>query len=311
MLPTNQERTAVCCLSSLNLEKYDEWKDTTLVADLTRFLDNVLQYFIDNAPKELSKAVYSAKMERAIGIGAMGWHYYLQKHGIPFETGGFNSAIQHTHMVFSDIKEKAVAESRKLAEERGEAPDMKGTGLRGSRLLAIAPTSNNSIILGTSPAIEPVSSNAYTHSTRAGTFLVKNKYLEKLLKEKGDEQWQNEQWKKIVKDGGSVQSLNCLTDEEKALFKTAFEIDQHWVVEQADHRQQYICQAASTNLFFPAGVDAAYFNSVHLKALKAPHLKTLYYCRMSREVKVEVTKEIDRVALADWQDDAECIGCHG
>ncbi len=310
-LPTNDERTAVCCLSSLNLEYYDEWKDTTIVEDLVRFLDNVLQYFIDRAPADLKKAVYSAKQERSIGLGVMGWHYYLQKHGIPFEGGGFGSAVQHTNIIFNSIQQKAINESLALGRERGECPDMEGTGRRNARLLAIAPTSNNSIILGTSPSVEPISSNAYTHSTRAGTFLVKNKYLEEILKGINDDpKWLEDQWQSIVKNSGSVQHLEYLTDEQKAVYKTAFELDQHWVVEQADQRQKYICQAQSINLFFPAGVDAAYFNSVHLKAIKAEYLKTLYYCRMSREVKVDVVKEIERKALVDWSGD-ECVACQG
>lgn len=319
-LPTNVDRTFVCCLSSLNLETWDEWKESTIVADLTRFLDNVLQWFIENAPKELKKAVFSAKMERAIGIGTMGWHYYLQKNRIPFESGGFNSAIQQTHIIFRTIKAQAEAESLNLGTLRGEAPDMEGTGRRNSHLLAIAPNSNNSIITGTSPSIEPVSGNAYTQSTRAGSFLVKNPYLQQTLiqaanrlgiEDNSVDGWLEQQWTSIVKNSGSVQHLEFLTDDEKKLYKTAYEIDQHWVIEQADARQQYICQAQSLNLFFPAGVSREYYNSVHLKALTAPYLKTLYYSRMERSVDVDVVKEIERKALTDWSDADDCVACQG
>lgn len=310
-LPTNEERTFVCCLSSLNLELYDEWKDTTLVEDLTRFLDNVIQYFIDNASDTVKKAKFSAYRERAIGIGTMGWAYYLQKNNIPFESGGFNSSIQHTHLIYKNIKEKALSESIRLAEERGESPDMIGSGRRNSHLLAIAPNSNNGIILNTSPSIEPISRNAYTHSTRAGSFLVKNKYLDKLLKEiNSDSKWLEEQWNSIISHNGSVKHLEYLSDKQKEIFKTAFEIDQHWVIEQADARQQYICQSQSLNLFFPSGVDRTYFNSVHLKGLTAQYVKSMYYSRMERGVNADTVKEIERKAIKDWSND-ECVACSG
>lgn len=322
-LPTSEERTFVCCLSSLNLEKYDEWKDTTLVADLTRFLDNVIQFFIEQAGPGLERAVYSAVKERAIGIGAMGWHYYLQSKGINFESGGFNSSVQHSHIIFSDIKEKADAESRRLAVERGEPDDMIGSGRRNSNLLAIAPTSNNSVILGTSPAIEPSSGNAYMQQTRAGTFMVKNPYLNRVLSDyaMGEgyrasmlETWLEETWQDIVTSDGSVQHLDFLTDEQKALFKTAYEIDQHWIIEQADARGRYICQAQSLNLFFPAGCDRSYFNSVHVKALRAEYIKSLYYARMKSGVQRNIVKDLERKALVDWNssdDAAACVACEG
>lgn len=316
-LPTSEERTFVCCLSSLNLEKYDEWADTTLVADLVTYLDNVIQYFIEKAPAALDKARYSALQERAIGIGTMGWHYYLQSKGISMEGGGFGSAIQQTHIMFSNIKQQAVEQTEKLAVLRGEPNDMIGSGRRNSHLLAIAPNSNNAIILGTSPAIEPISGNTYSHSTRAGTFMVKNPYLEKVLEniastldEAERDEWLDRQWKDIISHDGSVQHLDYLTVEEKNVFKTAFEIDQHWLVEQADARQQYICQAQSFNLFFPAGVDRNYFNSVHLKAMTAPYLKTLYYSRMERGINADVVKEIERKTITDWAGD-ECQSCSG
>lgn len=320
VLPTSDKRTFVCCLSSLNLETYEEWKDSTIVEDLTVLLDNVVQFFIENAPVELEKAAFSAEMERALGIGTMGWHYYLQSQGIPFEGGGFGSGIQKTHIIYKKIKASAVSMSEKLAADRGEAPDMVGTGRRNSHLMALAPNSNNSIILGTSPSIEPISGNAYSQSTRAGTFTVKNPYLEKLFRRVAAERlsvsetaidgWLEDQWKSVVQHGGSVQHLDYLFPNEKQLFKTGFELDNHWLVEQADARQQYICQAQSLNLFFPAGVDRSYYNSVHLKALTAPHLKTLYYSRMERGINADVVKDIERKVLTDWATD-ECVACSG
>jgi ribonucleoside-diphosphate reductase alpha chain len=316
-LPTNEDRTFVCCLSSLNLEKYDEWADTNLVADLIVYLDNVIQFFIEKAPASLGKAAFSASQERALGLGTMGWHYYLQSKGIPFEGGGFGSAIQQTHMIFKKIKQQAESASQKLGAIRGEAPDMVGTGRRNSHLLAIAPNSNNSVILGTSPSIEPVSGNCYSQSTRAGTFVVKNPYLHKLLESyaqeispKNVEEWVTEQWRDITSHEGSVQHLDYLSTDDKLLFKTAFELDQHWLIEQADARQQYICQMQSLNLFFPAGVDRMYYNSVHLKALTAPYLKSLYYSRMERGVNADVVKEIERKVITDWAGD-DCVACSG
>lgn len=310
-LPTNEDRTFVCCLSSLNLERYDEWKDTNIVQDLVRFLDNVLQFFIDFGKDEtLKKSQFSATCERAIGIGTMGWADYLQKNMIPFEGGGPNSAVALSHQIFSKIKNNAVKESKALAIERGEPSDMEGTGMRNSRLLAIAPNSNNAIILNTSLSIEPLSGNAYSHSTRAGTFLVKNKNLEKLINKKNVDVV--EVWQSIIQNNGSIQHLDCFTPLEKKVFKTAFEIDQHWVVEQANARQNYVCQSQSLNIFFVAGVDRAYFNSVHLKALKSDKLVSLYYCRMNREIKADVVKDIKDINLAMWKnEEEECIACSG
>lgn len=317
-LPTSEDRTFVCCLSSLNLEKYDEWADTTLVADLVRYLDNVIQFFIEKAPDSLEKAKISAAKERAIGIGTMGWHHYLQSKGIPFEGGGFGSGIQETHKIFSHIKAQAVAESEKLAIERGEPEDMVGSGRRNSHLFAIAPNSNNSVILGTSPSIEPVSGNTYSQSTRAGTFTVKNPYLDKLLYSIAlgldgifePDEWVTEQWRDIIAHDGSVQHLEYLSIEEKEVFKTAFEIDQHWLIEQADARQQYVCQSQSLNLFFPSGVSRTYYNSVHLKALTSEYVKSLYYSRMERGINADVVKEIERKVIEDWAGD-DCVACSG
>ncbi len=239
-LPTDEFRTFVCCLSSLNLEKFDEWKDTQIVQDLIRMLDNVLQFFIDNAPEGLAKAKFSAERERALGLGTFGWHSLLQSRMIPFEGGGFGSSVQLTHQVYSLIKERATESSRQLAEERGEAPDMIGTGLRNSRLMAIAPNANSADIAGTSPSIEPWYRNVFVKDTRAGSFIVKNPHLEALLESKGLNT--QEVWADINAHDGSVQHLDMLTEHEKLVFKTAIEMDQHWLVELADHRGQHVCR---------------------------------------------------------------------
>ena len=302
-LATNEERTAVCCLSSVNLEKYDEWKNTTMIRDLTRFLDNVLQKFIDNAPNELDKAKRSAIAERSLGLGAMGFHGYLQKMNIPFESPiakGINKRI------FRTIKMEALEETRLLAKQKGEPDDMKGSGKRNAHLLAIAPNANSSIICGCTPSIEPVKSNAYVHRTRAGSHLIKNKYLEKVLLK----YYKNtdEMWKSIISNEGSVQHCSFLNDYEKSIFKTAFELDQEWVIEHASDRQTFICQGQSVNLFFPAGSDKSYVNSVHVRAWKA-NLKGLYYLRTSAANQADrVGTQIPRDALKDAE---ECISCQG
>lgn len=310
LLATDEFRTFVCCLSSLNLEKFEEWRDTNIVQDLIRFLDNVLQYFIDNAPDTLSKAKFSAERERALGLGTLGWHSLLQSRGIPFESGGFNSAVQLTHQVYSLIKTRAVEESRKLAVERGEAPDMIGTGLRNSRLTAIAPNSNSADIANTSPSIEPWYRNIFVKDTRAGSFVVKNKYLEHLLDVK--DMNTKAVWNDILEHDGSVQHLSFLTAEEKAVFKTAVEMDQHWLVELANQRGGYIDQAQSLNLFFQAGMSREYVNSVHLKFLDSENVLTLYYYRNEREGKIDSAKQIERKALVDWAEKGEeCVACQG
>lgn len=300
-LVTTPERTAVCCLSSVNLEMYDEWKNTNMVGDLVEFLDNVLQFFIDNAPAQLSRAVFSAVSERSLGLGAMGFHSYLQSKLVPFDSA---IAVGINRSMFIDISAKAHARSVCLASVRGEPSDLVGTGRRNAHLLAIAPTANNSLILGTSSSIEPIKSNAYAHRTRAGTHEIHNKYLISVLEKYGKND--KETWKSIVLNQGSVQHLEFLSDNERATFKTAFELDQHWVVEQAAKRQEFICQGQSVNLFFPSGADRSYVNSVHLKAWREG-LKGLYYLRTSAGVQVKVEKK-ERVALKDAQ---ECISCEG
>ena len=315
-LPTNKDRTAVCCLSSLNLEYYDEWKDTNIVQDLITLLDNVLQTFIDNAPPQLHKAIYSASQERSLGLGAMGFHTYLQKNMIPFESVAAKSINNH---IFKKIKERAIEQTFILGQLRGEAPDMKGTGRRNSMLMALAPNANNSIIAGASPSIEPFKSNAYTHNTRIGSVLVKNKYLEEHLEKAGlstDQIWSN-----ITVNEGSIQHLD-LPEDVKSAFKTAYELDQRWIIDHARDRQQHICQGQSVNLFFPPGVDKSYVNSVHLRAfdrsLPGDPLKSLYYLRTDAGVSVDkISEKVERNALRDSGSeelqsiDQECVACSG
>ena len=303
-LPTNENRTAVCCLSSVNLEKYDEWKnDTLFVPDLIRFLDNVLQHFIDNAPDELFRARFSAASERSLGLGAMGFHAYLQSKGIPFESALAKSL---NLKIFKKMKEQAVEESKRLAIKRGEAPDMENTGMRNAHLLAIAPNASSSIICGTtSPSIEPYRANAYVQKTMSGSFLVKNKYLEKLLEKK--EINNDKTWTSILANRGSVLHIKELSDYEKDTFKTAIEINQQWVIEHAADRQQYICQGQSVNVFVPADVNIKELHDIHMLAWKKK-LKTLYYCRSEAIKRAElVSKKIERTIIPE----ADCLACEG
>ena len=307
-LPTSEDRTAVCCLSSLNLELYDEWKGTPIVRDLIRFLDNVLQFFIDNAPDTLERSKYSASQERSLGLGAMGYHSYLQKHMIPFEQSGvINKEI------FSFIRSEADAETLQLGKERGSAPDMKGTGRRNAHLLAIAPNANSSMIVSTSPSIEPHKANAYTHRTRAGSHLIKNKYLSELLDKYNMNK--SEVWTGIVTNSGSVQHLQFLTDEEKEVFKTAVELDQIRLVELAGQRQKYLDQGQSLNIFFPAGASKKYVQQVHFRAWET-ECKGLYYLRTEVSNRAEnITTKVELNKLTDYSEvkksEEECVSCQG
>lgn len=301
-LPTNDNRTAVCCLSSVNLEKYDEWKnDSLFIPDLIRFLDNVLQYFIDYAPEELFRARFSANNERSLGLGAMGFHAYLQSKGIPFESA---LAKAMNLKIFKTMKAQAVEESKRLAIKRGEAPDMEGTGMRNAHLLAIAPNASSSIICGTtSPSIEPYRANAYVQKTMSGSFLVKNKYLEKILEKKGINN--DTTWTSILANRGSVLHIKELSDYEKDIFKTAIEINQQWVIEHASDRQQYICQGQSVNVFVPADVNVKELHEIHMLAWKRK-LKTLYYCRSEAIKRAElVSKKVERTIIPE----ADCLAC--
>ena len=293
-LPTSDDRTAVCCLSSLNLEYYDEWKNTTIIRDLVRMLDNVLEYFIEHAPDSIERARFSAKMERSIGLGAMGFHSLLQHHGVAWES---ERAREINKVVFEHIRSEATLETELLAEERGAYPDGEMSGRRNAHLLAIAPNASSGVILSTSPSIEPLKANAYTHRTRAGSFLVKNKYLTKLLEDKGENNESN--WTSIITNKGSVQHLPFLTEGEKSIYKTAQELDQNWVVKHAGDRQPFICQGQSVNIFFPAGADKSYVNKVHIKAWQQG-LKGLYYLRTEAKSRAEnVSEKVERVALQE------------
>ena len=318
ILPTNEKRTAVCCLSSLNLEYYDEWKDHPLfLADIAEMLDNVLQYFIDNAPTSIKRAKYSAMRERSIGIGALGWHAFLQKNNLPWES---SMAVGKNKQIFQSVRGKLDEANKKLGLERGEAPDAKGTGNRFSHLMAIAPNASSSILMGnTSPSIEPYRANAYRQDTLSGSHLNKNRYLDIIIKEKCDANSKldyNEIWSSIIANDGSVQHLDILDDWTKDVFKTSMEIDQRWVVQHAADRQEYIDQAQSLNVFFRPDSHIKYIHAVHFQAWKQG-LKTMYYCRsdkiakadkVSKRIEREVIKEIDLSALAQGND---CLACEG
>ncbi len=338
-LATNEERTAVCCLSSVNLEYYDEWsKDNLFIEDLITMLDNVLQHFIDNAvdtvqlgeynanfkrfknyiregQEGFTKAAYSAYREKSIGLGAMGFHAYLQSKNIPFE-GLF--ATSFNYKAFKHIKKSAVEASKRLADSRGEAPDVSNSGLRNAHLLAVAPNASSSIICGgTSPSIEPFRANVYTHKTLSGSYKVKNKYLEKLINKKFKTAEEKENiWKEINAAKGSIQHLDEFSEQEKELFKTANEINQIWVVEHAYKRQEFICQAQSVNLFFvppEASMEQEthdeylqYVSDVHWYGMN--QLKSLYYFRSDGARGAEnVNVKVPRIKL----DEVECISCEG
>ena len=272
-----RDRTAVCCLSSLNLEKYDEWKDDkNIINDVMRFLDNVLTDFINRAPKQFSDAKYSAEKERSVGLGVMGLHSYMQKKMIPL--GSIMSKVWNKK-IFKDIQEKADQASKDLAEERGACPDAADYNIkeRFSNKTAIAPTASISIICGgASPGVEPVAANSYTHKTLSGSYNVRNRYLQKLL-EKHDKN-NEETWSSITTNQGSVSHLDYLTDLEKNVFKTAFELDQKWIIELSGDRTPYISQSQSINLFLPADVHKRELHQIHFQAWKKG-LKSLYYCR--------------------------------
>lgn len=318
ILPTNEERTAVCCLSSVNLENYDAWsKDSNFLKDVAEMLDNVLQFFIDNAPDEVKRAKYSAQRERSIGIGALGFHAYLQKKRLPWESATAKGANLR---MFKLIRSRLDEANLELGKERGEAPDATGTGRRFSHVMAIAPNASSSIIMGnTSPSIEPFRANAYRQDTLSGAYLNKNKHLDVLIQSKIEENPKidyDETWSSIIANDGSVQHLSFLDEWEKDIFKTAMEIDQRWVIEHAADRQSFIDQAQSLNVFFRPDVNIKYLHAVHFLAWKRG-LKTMYYCRseklgkadrVSKRIEREVIKEIDMQALID---EDSCLACEG
>jgi ribonucleoside-diphosphate reductase alpha chain len=272
-----EQRTAVCCLSSLNLETWFEWKDEAqVIPDVMRFLDNVLQSFIDTAPDTMARARYSAMRERSVGLGVMGYHSFLQALNVPFES--VVAKVWNMRM-FKHIRAQADTASRLLAEERGPCPDAAEYGFmeRFSNKMAIAPTASISIICGgASPGIEPIAANVYNHKTLSGSFIVRNPFLKKVLAKHGRDD--EDTWTTVTVNKGSVQHLDFLTEQEKATFKTAFELDQRWVVEHAADRTPYICQSQSVNIFLPADVHKRDLHQIHMTAWKKG-VKSLYYCR--------------------------------
>ncbi len=288
------ERTAVCCLSSVNAEYFLEWREhPSFVEDVMRFLDNVLQDFIDRAPAEMAPAAYAAQRERSVGLGLMGFHSFLQSQNVPFESA---LAKSWNMRLFKHLRRQCDAASQTIAAERGPCPDARERGVmeRFSHKLAIAPTASISIICGgTSAGIEPIPANIYTHKTLSGSFTVKNPFLERLLREKGDDT--PETWNSILEQEGSVQHLDCLTDDEKSVFKTAFEIDQRWIVDLAADRTADICQSQSVNLFLPGDVDKWDLHMLHWRAWESG-LKSLYYLR---------SKSVQRAAFAGGEARAE------
>ena len=286
-----EDRTAVCCLSSLNLEKYQEWEsEQGFIEDIMRFLDNVLQDFIDNAPEDFSRAKYSAMRERSVGLGVMGFHSFLQANTIPFE--GAMAKVWNNRM-FKHIRAEADAASKMLADERGACPDAEDFGFteRFSNKLSVAPTASISIICGgASPGIEPAAANSFTHKTLSGSFNVRNPHLKAILAEKGKDT--DEIWSSITTNEGSVQHLDFLTEDEKAAFRTAFEIDQRWIIEHAGDRSDAICQSQSINLFLPADIHKRDLHQLHYQAWKKG-VKSLYYCRSKSIQRAEVVANND------------------
>ena len=325
ILPTDKNRTAVCCLSSVNLEYFDDWKnDKQFLRDVAEMLDNVLQHFIDNAPSAVSRAIHSARSERSIGVGALGYHAYLQKNDIPWES---SMAVGVNKTIFEHLKKGLHNANLELGKERGEAPDAVGTGLRFCHTSAIAPNASSSIIMGnTSPSVEPYRANAYRQDTLSGAHLNKNRYLDKVIMKhlsptgapltpKGESEYQSI-WSSIIANDGSVQHLDWMEEWTKDVFKTSMEIDQRWIIQHAADRQPLIDQAQSINLFFRPDVNIKYLHAVHFQAWKQG-LKTLYYCRseklakadrVSRKIERDVIQEIDLKALVEEE---VCLACEG
>ena len=306
------DRTAVCCLSSLNLETYEEWKDQpNFIEDVMRFLDNVLTDFITRAPDSFKDAKYSAMRERSVGLGVMGFHSFLQKNSIPLES--VMSKVWNSK-IFEHIQIKVDQASKKLAKERGACPDAEEYGFkeRFSNKTAIAPTASISIISGgASPGVEPVAANSYTHKTLSGSYNVRNRYLKKVLEKyrKNDD----ETWSTITTNQGSVEHLDFLTRNEKDVFKTAFEIDQKWIVELGADRTPFVSQSQSINIFLPADVHKKELHQVHFQAWKKG-LKSLYYCRSKSIQRAEnINKGLSTGAAItktkEDQDNEECLSC--
>ena len=311
------DRTAVCCLSSLNLETYDEWKDKPqFIEDIMRFLDNVLTDFINHAPDSFKNAKYSAMKERSVGLGVMGFHSFLQKNSIPLES--VMSKVWN-NKIFKHIQTKVDQASKILAEERGACPDAEEYGFkeRFSNKTAIAPTASISIICGgTSPGVEPVAANSFTHKTLSGSYSVRNKYVQKVLEKHGRND--EETWSSITTNQGSVAHLDFLSSHEKDVFKTAFELDQKWIVELAAERTPYISQAQSINIFLPADIHKKDLHQIHFQAWKKG-LKSLYYCRsksIQRAENINTGSSTDilnnvysKNEIVNETSDEECLSC--
>ena len=312
-----ENRTAVCCLSSVNIEKFFEWEnEKNFIPDIMRFLDNVLQDFIDNAPETMKSAAYAATRERSVGLGVMGLHSFFQENNVPWESA---VAKSWNKKIFNHIKAGVDQASIDLAKEKGPCPDAEEYGImeRFSNKTAVAPTASISIICGgSSPGIEPIAANVYAHKTLSGTFTVRNRHLKILLQEKNQDS--DEVWLSILSNGGSVQHLDFLSEHEKDVYKTAFEIDQRWLIDLAGDRSEMIDQAQSLNVFLPADSDKAYLHEVHYSAWKKG-VKSLYYCRSlslqraenssNQPTKIDV-KTLDEVAAESNPNDYdECLAC--
>lgn len=309
-LMTSFKRTAVCCLSSGNVERYRHWKKG-MIADLIRFLDNVLEYFIRLAPPELARGVYSAKKERALGLGFMGYHSLFMSEDIAYESGGFGSAVQLINKMHKEIYAEADAESRRLGALRGVPDDLEGSGYRNSHFFAIAPNASSSSLINVSPSGEPWAGLAFMAQGRAGSFMIKNKHFEKCLQRHGKDT--TEVWSKVLADDG-CQNLDFLTDHEKAVFKTLRQISPMWIIEHAAARQPYICQSQSVNIFVPPDITMEEMVAIHIYAW-AKGLKSLYYCRSTTALKVKVGNGRDAplgsIAVRKKIEYEECVGCQG
>lgn len=321
ILPTDKDRTAVCCLSSLNIDHWDDWSKPDIIdqfiRDVAEMLDNVLQYFIDNADRNVSRAIYSATRERSIGLGALGFHAYLQKKNVAFESA---TAKAINIKIFKRINSSMEKVNLELGSERGEAPDAVGTGRRFSNTSAIAPNASSSLIMGnTSASIEPMPANAYRQDTLSGSFLNKNKYLDIIITKEAEnhkDEWYDEVWSSIIANDGSVQHLKWMDEHTKMVYKTAMEINQITIIELAADRQKFIDQAQSLNIFLRPTSNIKYIHTIHFLAWKLG-LKTMYYCRseklskadkISKKIEREIIDEIDIKSLVD---DDTCIMCEG
>jgi ribonucleoside-diphosphate reductase alpha chain len=320
-LATSSERTAVCCLSSLNVTHYDDWeKDVQFIPDVLEMLDNVIDIFVRDAGDEISRARFSAYRERAVGVGVLGFHAYLQKHNIAFEgvmAKSFNNRL------FKSIRSQLDKKNEQLAIERGPCPDAAESGImkRMSHIMAVAPNASSSIIMGnTSPSIEPFAANAYRQDTSSGAYLNKNSFLDVIIKHEAKKHqidWYDSTWADIIANDGSVQHLEWMDEHTKYVFKTAIEIDQRWIIEHASDRQQYIDQAQSVNLFFRPDTTIKYLHAVHFMAWKGG-LKSLYYCRSSKLRKAEkVGQRIERkkieeeINMQSIVEGTTCLSCEG